>query len=347
MKHFIIFMLVVFLGLFLAVINKSDSVKSLTGNVPTLRVFGYASFTGRYGPGPQLKETFEKTCQCKVEFIEGSDSGILLQRLKIEGETLGADLIIGLDQFDLEKALKEQKWRQLKLGRLDVYDPVKPALTNGFFVPFDWGIMAFVARKGELGHVPTTLDDLLSSELTRKISLQDPRTSSPGLQFLYWVLQSKGEQEGFIYLKNIMKQAHSFSPSWSTAYGLFTKKQTKLAFSYLTSPLYHEREEKNTSYVALKFKEPHPVQFEYVGIPEICKNCDLAEQFINLMLSNPGQKIIMEKNYMFPVMKGIREKTPFDIGSDVNIVSDFNIPTQAQVEGWLKKWSELRRDVGN
>ncbi len=347
MKHFVLFMLVVFVGLFLTVINKTDNVKSIIGGDPTLRVFGYASFTGRYGPGPQLKEIFEKTCHCKVEFIEGSDSGILLQRLKIEGETLGADLIIGLDQFDLEKALKEQKWRQLKLGTLDVYDPVKPALANGFFVPFDWGVMSFIARKGELGHMPTTLDDLLSSEYTRKISLQDPRTSSPGMQFLYWVIQSKGEQDGFAYMKKMMEQAHSFAPTWSTSYGLFTKKQTRLAFSYITSPLYHEIEEKNPNYVTLKFKEPHPVQFEFAGIPEICKNCELAEQFVNMMLSNQGQKIIMEKNYMFPVMKGVREKTLFDIGSDVTVIPGFSVPTQTEIESWLKKWTDLRRDIAN
>lgn len=346
MKHFVLFMLVVFLGLFLAVLNKTDEGK-IIGGEPVLRIFGYSTFTGRYGPGPQLKEMFEKTCKCKVEYIEGSDSGILLQRLKIEGESLGADLIVGLDQFDLEKALGQQKWRKLNIGQLDVYDPVKAALANGFFVPFDWGIMAFIARKGELGHMPAALDDLLSSELTGKIALEDPRTSSPGMQFLYWVMHSKGNEEGAAYLKKMMDQAHSFSPSWSTAYGLFTKKQASLVFSYYTSPLYNELEEHNKDYVALKFKEPHPIQFEFAGIPDFCKNCDLAEQFVNLMLSHDGQKIIMEKNYMFPVMKGVREGTPFDIGSDVSVIRDFKIPSLVEVQGWLKKWSEIRRGAAN
>ena len=102
MRHFIFFLAVIFLALFLAVLNRTDT-RSANGNLPTLRVFGYSSFTGRWGPGPLLKEAFEKSCKCKVEFIEGSDSGILLQRLRIEGESLGADLVIGLDQFDLSK----------------------------------------------------------------------------------------------------------------------------------------------------------------------------------------------------------------------------------------------------
>lgn len=342
MKHFIFFIAVVFVGLFLAVLNKTDQ-GSAGNSLPTLRVFGYASFTGRWGPGPSLKELFEKTCKCKVEFIEGSDSGILLQRLKIEGESLGADLVVGLDQFDLSKAISEQQWRKLSLGELNVYDSVKPALGNHFFVPYDWGVLTFVARKGELSQIPSSLDDLLNPELTKKIALQDPRTSSPGLQFLYWVIRSKGEEEGFKYLQKLMGQAHSFSPTWSTSYGLFTNKQAKLAYSYVTSPLYHENEEKRKDYFALTFNEALPVQFEFVGIPEFCRYCELAEKFVNLMLSQEGQKLIMEKNYMFPVMKGVMENTPFAPLMNVKTMGSIEILSTAEVERLLKRWTEIRR----
>ncbi|WII70722.1 thiamine ABC transporter substrate-binding protein [Bdellovibrio sp. 22V] len=346
MKHFIFFIAVVFLGLFLAVLNKNEQ-GATSSSLPTLRVFGYASFTGRWGPGPLLKEEFEKSCKCKVEFIEGSDSGILLQRLKIEGESLGADLVVGLDQFDISKAISEQAWRKLSIGKLDVYDSVKPALSNSFFVPYDWGALTFVARKDDLTHLPSSLDDLLAPELTKKIALQDPRTSSPGMQFLYWVIRSKGEEEGFRYLQKLMGQAHSFSPTWSTAYGLFTNKQAKLVYSYVTSPLYHEVEEKKKDYIALPFNEALPVQFEFVGIPEFCRHCDLAEQFVNLMLSPQGQKIIMEKNYMFPVMKGVIENTPFADLMNVKTMSQMEILSATEVDRLLKRWTEIRRSELN
>lgn len=346
MKHFILFLVVVFSGLFLAVLNRTDS-KAPTTSLPTLRVFGYASFTGRWGPGPLLKEQFEKTCNCKVEFIEGSDSGILLQRLKIEGESLGADVVVGLDQFDLAKATAEQSWRKLNFGQLDVYDSVRPALNNSFFVPYDWGALTFVVRKGELAQQPATLDDLLNPELAKKIALQDPRTSSPGIQFLYWVIRSKGEEEGFLFLQKLMSQVHSFSPTWSTAYGLFTNRQAKMVYSYVTSPLYHEIEERKKDYLALSFGEALPVQFEYVGIPEFCRHCDLAEQFVNLMLSPEGQKIVMEKNYMFPVLKGVMDNTAFAPLSGVKTQEQLEIPTSAEVDRLLRRWTEIRRGEFN
>ncbi|NUN04530.1 MAG: thiamine ABC transporter substrate-binding protein [Bdellovibrio sp.] len=342
MKHFILFVAVIFSGLFFAVLHKTEQ-GAVTNSLPTLRVFGYASFTGRWGPGPLLKEHFEKTCNCKVEFIEGSDSGILLQRLKIEGESLGADVLVGLDQFDISKALADHTWRKLSLNNLDVYDSVKPALNNSFFVPYDWGVLTFVTRRDELKKTPKSLDDLLDPEFAKKIALQDPRTSSPGMQFLYWILRSKGEEEGFAYLEKLMAQVHSFSPTWSTAYGLFTNKQAKMAYSYVTSPLYHEIEEKKKDYVALSFNEALPVQFEFVGIPDLCRNCTLGEKFVNLMLSPEGQKIIMEKNYMFPVMKGVMEGTAFAPLMNVRTLNEVEIMPSAEVDRLLRRWTEIRR----
>lgn len=347
MKHFIFFIAVVFGGLFFAVLNKTEQGTTTPSAMPSVRIFGYASFTGRWGPGPLLKEEFEKTCHCKVEFIEGSDSGILLQRLKIEGESLGADVVIGLDQFDLSKAMAEQSWRKLNVGSLDVYENVKPALSNNFFIPYDWGALTFVTRKEDATDAPATLDDLLKPEYSKKIGLEDPRTSSPGMQFLHWVIRSKGEEEGFKFLGNLMGQVHSFSPTWSTAYGLFTNKQTKMVYSYVTSPLYHEIEEKNKDFVALNFAEPLPVQFEFVGIPEFCRHCGLAEKFVNLMLSPQGQKIIMEKNYMFPVMKGVAENTAFAPLMNVKTQNEFEMLSSGEVDRLLKRWTDIRRGEFN
>ncbi|MCX7979216.1 MAG: hypothetical protein N2578_09460, partial [Bdellovibrionaceae bacterium] len=89
MRHFLFFLAAVFVIVFLAHVNRGTAPSEVSGK-PVLRVFGYGSFVSRWGPGPELKKLFETTCNCLVEFIEGSDSGILLQRLRIEGESLGA-----------------------------------------------------------------------------------------------------------------------------------------------------------------------------------------------------------------------------------------------------------------
>lgn len=346
MKHVVIFLATIYLLLFLSLLNRDDNRGSVEAK-PVVRIFGYASFTGRWGPGPQLKEIFEKTCNCQVEFIEGSDSSVLLQRLKIEGESIGADLVIGFDQFDLQKALADQSWQKLSFASLDLEPEIKGLIKNDYFVPYDWGVLTFMGRKAEQNPGPQSLDDLLSSKYHHRIALQDPRTSSPGFQFLWWVIRSKGEEAGFQYLSKMMNQAHSFSPSWSVSLGLYNKNQSDLVFSYATSPLYYQIEENKADHTAFEFRENHPIQIEFLGIPEFCRHCELAEKFVNLMLSTEGQKIIMQKNYMMPVLRGVKEGTPFTAAGRFTRTMKFEIPSDAEVERLLKRWAEIRRGPGS
>ncbi|MFP5520110.1 MAG: thiamine ABC transporter substrate-binding protein [Bdellovibrionia bacterium] len=340
MKHAIFFISFIFAALFLSHLNRTQDGADVTNSKPVLRVFGYSSFTGKWGPGPLLKDEFEKTCNCQIEFIDGSDSGILLQRLKIEGESLGVDMIIGLDQFDLAKAQAEHSWRKIKTDGISFEPPIISFTKLDSFLPYDWGVMAFVSRKG--GAPLTKLDDVVSEAWKGKIAFQDPRTSSPGMQFLSWIFDAKRENAEE-YLQKVFSTAHSFSPTWSGSYGLFSKKQVDVVFSYVTSPLYHQIEEKDDNYMAHRFAEAHPIQVEFFGIPDFCKNCDLAENFAALLLSPQGQKIIMEKNYMFPVVQGIRQGTPFDIVENFPIQSQVPDINQQRVDEMIRTWSILRR----
>lgn len=343
MRHFIIFLAAVFLFLFIAHVNKNQSFL-IREQKAVLKIFTYSSFSSKWGAGPALVAMYEKTCNCQVEFIEGADAAILLQRLKIEGEKLGADLVVGFDQYDLQKAANELNWRSMDFSGLDVEPQMKNTLKNEFFVPYDWGVLTFVTRKGKDVAKTLSLDDLTKSQYTGKIALQDPRTSSVGLQFVSWVLKTKGEQEGYKFISRMMSQAHSFSPSWSTSYGLFKSDQVSLVFSYITSPLYHSIEEKNDSFQTIEMVEPMPVQVEFAGIPAFCRSCELAEGFLNLMLSPEGQKVVMEKNYMMPILKDVRTGTPFEKIKIPFRLMDVEYLSVGQVEEILQKWSTIRRE---
>ena len=117
----------------------------------------------------------------------------------------------------------------------------------------------------------------------------------------------------------------------------------KSTYSYVTSPIYHLLEDKSTDVVALEFAEGHPMQIEFAGIPETCRNCELANQFLTLLLSKEAQKIVMEKNYMFPVIKGVKEGTVFSTVPNYKIADLKVIPSLKDRERILKKWSALRR----
>lgn len=343
MRHFIIFLILVMTSSYLLFLKRTETLTTASAD-RVVRIFGYSSFTSQWGPGPELKKIFEKDCRCRVEFVEGSDSGILLQRLKMEGESLGADLVIGLDQFDLAQAEATISWRDFKIAA-NLEEEVQATAEIKGFTAYDWGVLTFIGREGDNLKIKS-MNDLLDPNLQGLIALQDPRTSSPGLQFINWIFKIKGEDEGRKFILAMMKQVHSHSPSWSSSYGLFTNKQVKTVYSYVTSPLYHRIVEKDKGFKAFEFSEGHAMQVEFAGIPAFCKNCDLAENFLQLMMSNEGQKILMTKNFMFPVVKGLKEGTEFDTIPKFSISAPFEVPTHKSVEELIKKWTELRRAEG-
>ena len=58
----------------------------LNATADTLTVYTYDSFTGEYGPGPQLEPLFEKHCRCDLVFEALEDGVSILNRLKIEAD---------------------------------------------------------------------------------------------------------------------------------------------------------------------------------------------------------------------------------------------------------------------
>ncbi len=347
MRHFLIFIVIIFSGLAFFYYSKEDRGKLSDDRV--IRVYASASFISKWGPAPRLKELFEKQGLYKVDFVESPDIAMTLQKISFENQNSLTDVVLGLDQFDISRSALKIKWKSISKeilnattsGLIKENDVIKD---QSSFLPYDWAPMAFVTRK-ELNVAVTQLDDLLKPEFKGKIALQDPRTSSPGLQFLSWIFATKSEAEANEFLKAVMKQAHSFSAGWSAAYGLFKNKQADMVFSYVTSPLYHQIEEKDSSYVSLEMKEPLPVQVEFAGIPDTCKNCDGAVKFLEFLVSKEAQEVIMTKNYMLPVLDSVKEATVFD---SLKIYKTIPIQfyEQEKVEKWITQWVEIRKNEG-
>ena len=342
LKHFSVFLVFVFLGLFVALYVRQHQDPNHDSR-PILRVYAPSSFIKQWGPGPWLKEIFETNCDCRVEYHDASDISALIQRVKSEPQNRAADLVMGFDQYDLEMAQNGIDWRQVKVDSDTFEESVRPLLSRSNFVPYDWGILSFLAHKTEVSRSIESLQDLLSPELVSSIAVQDPRTSSPGLQLLLWIIQVQGEEQGFNYLQKFQSQVKIWGPNWSTSFGLFQKKQAKITFSYVTSTLAVQKEDSNSDIISLPFKEGHPVQYEFLGIPSTCQHCDLAEKFANFIFSKEGQKTIMEKNFMFPVVKGVTVGTGFEKLPDYKTIDMTIIPNQAERERILKKWSQMRR----
>lgn len=344
MKHFIIFVLLVFSVLLGLYYNKGDQTKNIEAK--KIHVYASSSFIAKWGPGPALKALFEKQNIFKVDFIESPDIALTIQKINFDREGSLADVILGIDQFDAVRIANKIKWRDIdRSSAIGYVNSIRRVSNEKNFVPYDWAPLSFIANKNMKSKV-NSLNDLLNPEFKAKIALQDPRTSSPGLQFLVWIFETRPVDEAIKYIKDMMKQSHSFSPSWSASYGLFKNNQADLVFSYITSPIYHVIEENDERYVSIETKEAMPAQVEFAAIPDTCKNCEAAEMFVNFLLSPEAQKIIMTKNYMLPVIDRVKEATPFD-GIKIYKTLPIQFYEQEKIEKWINIWTEIRKNEGN
>lgn len=309
-----------------------------------LLIYSYSSFTASWGPGPILKKMFEQECGCQVEIRDADDSRLLLQRLRMEGERVHADVVIGINQWDLDDARENLKFLPVTGVFENLPKPLKESAgISGELIPYDWGLMTFNTRSSSEFAKAKNLQDFLKLVPKRSLALQDPRTSVLGLNFLFWLVQIKGEDGAFQFLEQLQDKIMVIASGWSSSYGLFQKGQAKGVFSYVTSPLYHQLEEKDFNYVALAFEEGLPLHIEYAGVLSTCTHCEKARAFTQFLVSPRAQKVLMEKNYMLPVDMTVSEKTPWDLLSQYKMLP---LPKFSRVDQQrlLERWTRWMRE---
>lgn len=275
-----------------------------TNSPPKLKVMVYSSFLSPYGPAHEIQKQFESICKCQIQWMKVEDSTLMIQRLKLRSDGFDVDVVLGMDQLTFNTS--NQNWKKIKFSNKNLIPEAKDWV-QPFTLPISWAPFTFISRKPE--YLPQDINALLNSNLRKKISLPHPRSSTIGFQFYFWIVFLFKDVEKF--LNKFKKQVYTLSHSWSSSYGLFQKELAQLTFSYQTSIIYHLVEKKK-KYFSARFSEGHPYQVELASIPETCKQCDLAQDFLKFLLQENIQKILMNKNYMFPVVQGVKQGTPFE-----------------------------------
>jgi thiamine transport system substrate-binding protein len=274
---------------------------------PELVIYAYDSFVAKGGPGPELLPLFEKSCGCHVRALGSGDAGQLVTRLQLDAErgAAGADVVVGLDQHTWEKAraLSEPWGKWLPKG----YDQLEVKVGDGF-LPFDYGVLAFIVDRKKLATPPAALADLMKPELRRNLILEDPRTSTPGLGFLLYTRELLGEG-AWDFWSRLRTQWLTLAPGWDAAYGIFLREEAPLVWSYTTSQAYHEAHgDAEGRYRAVLFREGQPVQVEGAALVRgrPAAQAALARRFLEFLLTPEAQERLALKNWMLPARKGVK-----------------------------------------
>ena len=303
----------------------------------TLVIYTYDAFTADWGPGPAVEKAFEAECDCDLQFVAATDGVALLNRVRLEGDRTKADIVLGLDTNLTASAKETGLFAPHGIALTDVSVP--GGWDDDIFVPFDYGHFAVVYDTEAVKNPPKSLKELMEGGPEPKIVIQDPRTSTPGLGLLLWVKQVYGDGAADAWAK-FSKRVLTVTPGWREAYGLFTRGETPMVLSYVTSPAYHMVAEGTDRYQAAAFAEGHYMQIEVAGTTVKGRDNPLAAKFLAFMTGPGFQDIIPETNWMMPAG---RTTKPLDPAFDKLVKpAQSLIFTPAEVaqsrKAWVDEW---------
>jgi thiamine transport system substrate-binding protein len=302
-----------------------------------LTVYTYDSFTSEWGPGPAIKDAFEAECGCTLQYVALDSSIGMLSRLRLEGESNKADVVLGLDLNVMAEARDSGLLAPHGVQADNLALPLE--WTDDTFLPFDYGYFAFVYDTQALASPPASLRELVEAPDDLKIILQDPRSSTPGLGMLLWVRAVYGDAAPEAWAK-LARKTVTTTKGWSEAYGLFLEGEAPLVLSYTTSPAYHMIAENEERYQAAAFSEGHYIQVEVAAMTKSSDDPELARRFLRFMLTPAFQSTIPTAQWMYPAIV-LPEGLPPAYDRLVEPAQPLLIPAEevaAQRGAWVDEW---------
>jgi len=292
-------------------------VSTQAQSVDSLSILTYDSIASPKGLAGHLVPEFERQCQCKVKLISSGDAGTLASRLELEARrgSSSMDLVWGFDELlwpRVRPHVQKASFQKLAPIEREVLGLISKEWEEGF-VPFDYGVFSWIVDTDSKIQPPKDLQQLLAMAYKKKVLLQDPRTSTPGLAFLRFTqAQISDPQLWSRFWSSLSQQWLTLAPGWDQSYSLFLKGEAPIVWSYITSEAYHRMNgDSKGRYRAAIFPEAMPVQVEGAALLKKAKNSVLAVQFLEFLLSESAQKKIPEGNWMLPVRQGITLPTAF------------------------------------
>lgn len=334
LKSLIVFITCMLVNTLHAYANDTDLDKA------TLTIYTYDSFVSEWGMAPKIKPAFEAQCECTVNFVALADAVAMLQRLKLEGKRSQADIVLGLDLNLIDEAKKTGLFAKSSINLDQLNLPI--AWNDDTFIPFDYGYFAFVYDTQTLPNPPTSLDELVNSDDSLQVVIQDPRSSTPGLGLLLWMKSVYGDEAPEAWAKfsdNIL----TTTQGWSEAYfNLFLTGEAPMVLSYSTSPAYHMAVENTDRYQAANFAEGHYLQVEVAGKLKNAKHPKLADDFLRFMVSQKFQEHVSLTNVMYPVNNNTPLPEAYNqLITPTKVLKLDDKEVNQKRKAWVEEWLEV------
>jgi len=299
---------------------------------------------------------FEEQYNVDVNFLPSGDAGSTLNRAILSKDAPVADILYGVDNTFLSRALEEDLFISFTPAALsDLVNEVVPVDGNQM-VPIDYGDVCINYDRAYFEDadlpLPQSLDNLLDSAYAGLLVVENPATSSPGLAFMLATIAEYGPNGYLAYWQDLKANEVVVVNDWETAYytnfsGSAGQGGQPMVVSYGTSPaaevIFAEEELDNSPTASLVGPNMCFRQVEYAGILQGTQQPDMAKHFIDYMLSPEFQSDIPMNMFVYPVNRHAEIPPVFLEHAQVPeqpAMVDTDLVAENR-ESWIAAWREL------
>ncbi|MFN8460981.1 MAG: thiamine ABC transporter substrate-binding protein [Anaerolineales bacterium] len=300
-------------------------------------------------------KAFEDANNVKVVFLPSGDAGSMLNKAILTKAAPLADVMFGVDNTFLSRALDEDIFETYESPALQNIPSEFKLDSSNRATPVDYGDVCinydknYFAEKNLL--VPQSLEDLTNPKYNGLLVVENPATSSTGLAFLLATIAHYGDSFTD-YWQALKDNGVVVVDGWETAYytnfsGSSGKGPQPMVVSYASSPaaevVFAETPLDDSPTASILGPDICFRQIEFVGILKGTKNRALAEKFIDFMLGKQFQEDMPLQMFVYPVNQNAVLPEAF--------LKYAQIPTQpaalspadiaANRDAWIQAWADV------
>jgi thiamine transport system substrate-binding protein len=262
-----------------------------------------------------LLDTFEAANNVTVTVLESGDAGTLVNTAILNRSAPLADVLYGVDNTLLSRALDNNLFEPYPAPALSSIAPDLKLDPQNRALPVDYGDVCLNYDKAYFAEhnlaPPASLEALTQPDYRGLLVTQDPATSSTGLAFMLATWGAFGDEGFGPYWTDLRQNDVKVVADWETAYYAdFSASSGQgprpLVVSYASSPpvevVFATMPLDDAPTASVTGPKSCFRQIEFVGILDGTANRDLAEAWVDFMLSKPFQEDMPLNMFVYPVL---------------------------------------------
>lgn len=292
-------------------------------------------------------DAFTEQTGVEVELLTGGDAGAMLAQAILTRDNPIADVIFGVDNTLLSRAVDAAITLPFVSNSLDDVHPFTRLDASNRFTPVDYGDVCLQYEKAAFTDIdPRSL--FFNPFFGDQLVVEDPSTSSPGLAFLMATIAAFPD-DWQNYWSALRQEGVLVVSGWEEAYyGEFSaasEGDRPIVVSYASSPV------AEVVFAAEPIDEPLTGiveescfrQVEFAGILDGTDAPEAAGQLIDFMLSTEFQEDIPLNMFVFPALQSAQLPPVF---TDHAVIAEEPLTLDPSViaenrDQWIAEWTEI------